>query len=131
MQQDRAPHTHQIERLNEYRFPVSGFCHTTLLHDDAAVTRPMISPQFTGSARRARRCRAAVARSQRHFLECNALLAMLKLEAGEPVDVRPPPGFLARIMTTETQQKRGDVLAFASVVLDRRIASPHEVRIAS
>jgi hypothetical protein len=65
--------------------------------------------------------------SQQHFLECNALLAMLKLEAGEPVDVRPPPGFLARIMTTETQQKRGDVLAFDSVVLDRGIASPHEV----
>ena len=52
---------------------------------------------------------------------------MLKLEAGEPVDVRPPPGFLARIVTAETQQKRGDVLALDSVVLDRGIASPHEI----
>ena len=40
---------------------------------------------------------------QQHFLEGDALLAMLKLEAGEPVDVRPPPGFLARIVTAETQ----------------------------
>ena len=30
-------------------------------------------------------------------------------------------------MTAETQQKRGDVLALDSVVLDRGIASPHEV----
>ena len=52
---------------------------------------------------------------------------MLKLEAGEPVDVRPPPGFLAWIVTAETQQKRGDVLALDSVVLDRGIASPHEI----
>src|SRR4051812_9963887 len=65
--------------------------------------------------------------SQQDFLESDALLAMLKLEAGEPVDVRPPPGFLARIVTAETKQKRGDVLALDSVVLDRGIASPHEV----
>ena len=69
--------------------------------------------------------------SQQHFLEGNALLAVLKLEAGEPVDVRPPPGFLARIVTAETQQKRGDVLALDSVVLDRGIVARTRSRIAS
>jgi len=43
--------------------------------------------------------------SQQHFLEGNALLAMLKLEAGEPVGVCTPPGLLARIMTADTQQE--------------------------
>jgi len=52
---------------------------------------------------------------------------MLKPKTGEPVDVRSPPGLLAWVVTSETQQKRGDVLALDSIVFDRRIASPHKV----
>src|SRR5260370_7294538 len=59
--------------------------------------------------------------SQQHFLEGDALLAMLKLEAGDPVDVRPPPGFLSPIATPEPPQHPASVLALDSALLYRAL----------